>query len=189
MAKNTAVFGIYRTREQAERAVDALTQAGFRTEDISVLLPENIGTKDFAMEKGTKAPEGAATGAGTGAVIGGTLGLLAGIGALAIPGLGPFIAAGPLMGALAGAGTGGAVGGLLGALIGMGIPEYEAKRYEGLVKSGHILLSAHCDNSDWVKKAKDILERTGAEDISSSKESSGDYAESDKPRVKSGGSY
>ena len=186
---NTAVFGIYRTRSQAEAGVDALRAAGFRTADISVLLPENIGTKDFAMEKGTKAPEGAATGAGTGAVLGGTLGLLAGIGALAIPGLGPFIAAGPIMGALAGAGTGGAVGGLIGALVGMGIPEYEAKRYEGLVKSGHILLSVHADNSDWTKRAKDILERTGAEDVSSTKESGADYAASDKPRVRTGTGY
>jgi len=186
---NTAVFGIYRTRDQAERAVDTLTQAGFRAADISVLLPENIGTKDFAVEKGTKAPEAAATGARTGAVVGGTLGLLAGIGALAIPGLGPFIAAGPIMGALAGAGTGGAVGGLIGALVGMGIPEYEAKRYEGLVKSGHILLSVHADNSDWVKRAKDILERTGAEDVSSSKEASADYAQSDKPKVRTGTGY
>ena len=135
---------------------------GFRSEDISVLLPENVGTKDFAPEKNTKAPEGTTTGAGTGAVVGGTLGLLAGIGALAIPGLGPFIAAGPIMGALAGAGTGGVVGGIIGALVGMGIPEYEAKRYEGMIKEGRILLSVHCDNSDWVKRAKDVLERIGA---------------------------
>jgi len=150
-------------------------------------MPENVGTKDFAHEKGTKAPEGAAAGAGTGAVVGGTLGLLAGIGALAIPGLGPFIAVGPIMGALAGAGTGGAVGGLIGALVGLGIPEYEAKRYEGLVKQGRILLSAHCDNSDWVKKAKNILEQSGAEDIASAGEASADYAESDKPKVRGGG--
>jgi hypothetical protein len=185
--KNTAAFGIYRTREQAENAVDTLTANGFRSTDISVLMPENIGTKDFAHEKSTKAPEGAAAGAGTGAVIGGTLGLLAGIGALAIPGLGPFIAAGPIMGALAGAGAGGTVGGLIGALVGMGIPEYEAKRYEGLVKSGKILLSVHCDNSEWTGKAKEILERTGAEDVSSTGEASADYAESDKPRVRYGG--
>jgi len=185
--KNTAAFGIYRTREQAENAVDTLTANGFRATDISVLMPENIGTKDFAHEKNTKAPEGAAAGAGTGAVIGGTLGLLAGIGALAIPGLGPFIAAGPIMGALAGVGTGGAVGGLIGALVGMGIPEYEAKRYEGLVKSGKILLSVHCDNSEWTGKAKEILERTGAEDVSSTGEASADYAKSAKPRVRHGG--
>ena len=185
--KNTAVFGIYRTRAGAEQGVDALLQNGFRKEDISVLLPENVGTKDFAHEKGTKAPEGAATGATAGGVVGGTLGLLAGIGALAIPGLGPFIAAGPIMGALAGLGTGAVVGGLAGALIGMGIPEYEAKRYEGMVKEGGILLSVHCDNSNWVKRAKDILERTGANDISSAGESGADYAESDKPHVRHGG--
>ena len=185
--KNTAVFGLYRDRSHVEKGVDTLVENGFRSEDISVLLPENVGTKDFAHEKNTKAPEGAAAGAGTGAVVGGTLGLLAGIGALAIPGLGPFIAAGPIMGALAGAGTGGAVGGIIGALVGMGIPEYEAKRYEGLIKGGHVLLSVHCDDSDWTKRAKEILERTGAEDISSTGEASADYAKSDKPKVRYGG--
>ena len=185
--KNTAAFGIYRDRVQAENAVDTLINNGFRSEDISVLMPENVGTKDFAHEKHTKAPEGAATGAGAGAAVGGTLGLLAGIGALAIPGVGPFIAAGPIMGALAGIGTGGVVGGFIGALVGMGIPEYEAKRYEGLIKEGGILLSVHCDNSDWVKRAKDALERTGATNISSAGESGADYAESDKPRVRHGG--
>ena len=184
MAKNTAVFGIYRDRSETEQAVDALVREGFRTEDISVLLPENAGTKDFAHEKHTKAPEGATTGAGAGAVVGGTVGLLAGIGALAIPGLGPFIAAGPIMAALAGVGTGGVVGGIIGALVGMGIPEYEAKRYEGRIREGKILLSVHCDNSDWVKRAKDVLETSGAEDISSAGESSADYAISDKPGVR-----
>src|SRR5690242_2895706 len=171
MAKNTAVYGIYRNRDQAENAVDRLVAAGFRTEDISVLLPENVGTKDFAHEKGTKLPEGTATGATAGGVVGGTLGLLAGIGALAIPGLGPFIAAGPIMAGLAGLGAGGAIGGLVGALIGMGIPEYEAKRYEGRVRGGNILLSVHCDTSDEIDRAKDILKGTGAEDISSTGES------------------
>ncbi len=185
--KNTAVFGIYRDRAHVEQGVDALLDSGFRSEDISVLMPENMGTKDFAAEKNTKAPEGVTTGATTGAVIGGTLGLLAGIGALAIPGLGPFIAAGPIMGALAGVGGGGVVGGILGALIGMGIPEYEAKRYEGLIREGKVLLSVHCDNSEWVKRAKDVLESTGAEDIASSGEKSADYAETDKPRVRHGG--
>jgi len=185
--KNTAVFGIYQTRSHVENAVDTLLENQFRNEDISVLMPENNGTKDFAAEKNTKAPEGATAGAGTGAVLGGTLGLLAGIGALAIPGLGPFIAAGPIMGALAGAGTGGVVGGAIGALVGMGIPEYEAKRYEGMVREGKILLSVHCDNSDWVKRAKEILERTGGKDIASAGEASADYGESDKPRVKHGG--
>jgi hypothetical protein len=184
--KNTAVFGLYRDRSHAEQAVDTLLDAGFRSEDISVLMPDNVGTKDFAHEKNTKAPEGAATGATSGAVIGGTLGLLAGIGSLAIPGVGPFIAAGPIMGALAGAGTGGVVGGILGALIGMGIPEYEAKRYEGMVKKGKVLLSVHADNSDWVGRAKDVLKQTGAEDIGSANEAGADYAASDKPHVKSG---
>lgn len=187
MGKNNAVFGIYRDRRHVESGVDALMGQGFRASDISVLLPDNVGTKDFAHEKHTKAPEGAATGAGTGAVIGGTLGLLAGIGALAIPGVGPFIAAGPIMGALAGVGTGGVVGGLIGGLVGMGMPEYEAKRYEGLIKEGRVLLSVHCDNSDWVKRAKDILQRTGAEDISSTSEAGADYAQSDKPKMRHGG--
>jgi hypothetical protein len=179
--KNTAAFGIYKTRSGVEIAVDALRQAQFRNTDISVMFPDNEGTKDFAHEKNTKAPEGAATGAGSGAVIGGTLGWLAGIGALAIPGVGPFIAAGPIVAALAGAGVGGAVGGITGALVGMGIPEYEAKRYEGRVKEGSILLSVHCDDSTWTKKAKEILERTGAEDVSSTGESSADFAKTDKP--------
>ena len=178
---NTSVYGIYRTRQQAERGVDRLLMAGFRNQDISALMPENMGTKEFAHDKGTKAPEGAATGAGAGAAIGGTLGLLAGIGALAIPGLGPFIAAGPIMGALAGAGTGGVVGGLIGALVGLGIPEYEAKRYEGRIKEGGILLSVHSDNSDWTKKATEILRRSGAEDVSSTGEAGADFAKSDKP--------
>jgi len=180
--KNTAVYGLYNSRTQAESAVDSLVAAGFRHEDISVLMQDNAGTKDFAHEKATKAPEGTTTGVVTGGAIGGTLGLLAGIGALAIPGVGPFIAAGPIMGALAGLGTGGAVGGLIGALVGMGIPEFEAKRYEGRVKEGGILVSVHSDNSEWTSRAKDILKSTGAEDVSSANEHSADYAESDKPR-------
>jgi Protein of unknown function (DUF3341) len=179
--KNTAVFGIYQDRLTVESAVDILQQAGFRNTDISVLFPYNEGTKDFAAEKSTKAPEGTAAGAGTGAVVGGTLGWLAGIGALAIPGLGPFIAAGPIMAALAGVGVGGVVGGLTGALVGMGIPEYEAKRYEGRIKEGGILLSVHSDSSDWTKKAKQILERSGAQDVSSTGEASADFSQSDRP--------
>src|SRR5579864_6467921 len=159
--KNTAVFGIYSTYASVETGVDALKQAGFRNTDISVLFPENVGTKDFAHEKNTKAPEGATTGAGTGAVLGGALGWLVGIGALAIPGVGPFVAAGPIMAALAGVGVGGAVGGIAGGLIGMGIPEYEAKRYEGRIQKGGILVSIHCDTSEEIKQAKEILERTG----------------------------
>jgi hypothetical protein len=172
--KNTAVFGIYPAYASVEHGVDALRTAGFRNSDVSVLFPENTGTKDFAHEKGTKAPEGASTGAGTGVVVGGALGWLAGIGSLAIPGVGPFIAAGPIMAALAGAGVGGVVGGITGALIGMGIPEYEAKRYEGRVKDGGILLSVHSDNSEWTKRAKQILKETGAQDISSTGEASSD---------------
>src|SRR5262245_4393415 len=186
--KNTAVFGIYQSQERAEQAVDRLLANGYRKTDISVLMAENVGTKDFGHKKGTKAPEGAAAGASTGAVVGGTLGLLAGIGALAIPGLGPLIAAGPIMAALAGAGAAGMAGGLIGSLIGMGIPEYEAKRYEGRVKRGHILLSVHADNSEWADKAKNILERTGAEDISSTKEATADFGATDKPQVRHSGS-
>lgn len=170
--KNTAVFGIYKTRGQAEMAVDRMLAAGFSNNDISVLLPDSSSTKEFAHEKNTKAPEGATTGVAAGGAVGGTLGLLAGIGALAIPGVGPLIAAGPIVGALAGVGAGGVVGGLIGALVGMGIPEYEAKRYEGRVKDGGILVSVHCDTSDEVSRAKDLLKATGAEDIASSGEKS-----------------
>ena len=180
--KNTAVFGIYPNRAVVDRAVDDLKAAGFKNTDISGLFPENEGTKDFAHQKNTKAPEGATTGAGTGALLGGGLGWLAGIGALAIPGLGPFIAAGPIMAALAGAGVGGALGGLTGALIGMGIPEYEAKRYEGRVKDGGILLSVHSDDSQWTKKAKEILERTGAQDVSSTGEATSEKGDKDRAR-------
>src|SRR5580700_10100659 len=172
--KNTAVFGIYPSYTTVEMGVDGLKSAGFSNRDISVLLPESSGTKGFAHEKGTKAPEGASAGAGTGIVLGGAMGWLLGVGALAIPGLGPFIAAGPLMAMLAGAGVGGTVGGIAGALVGMGIPEYEAKRYEGRVKDGGILLSVHCDSSESIKRAKQILERTGAQDVSSTGEASSD---------------
>ena len=168
--KKTAVFGLYSSVDRAERAVDELVAAGFDNADVSVLIADNQSSKDFAHEKQTKAPEGATTGVTAGGTIGGTLGLLAGIGALAIPGVGPFIAAGPIMGALAGVGVGGAVGGLVGALVGMGIPEYEAKRYEGRVKEGGVLLSVHCDTSEDITRAKDILKRTGANDIASAGE-------------------
>jgi len=170
--KNTAAFGIFQTRAGAEAAVDRLTAAGFSNQDVSVLMSDRSGSKDFAAEKNTKAPEGAAAGVGIGGGIGGTLGLLAGIGALAIPGVGPLIAAGPIMGARAGLGVGGTVGGLVGALVGMGIPEYEAKRYEGRVKDGGVLLSVHCDSSEEVSRAKDILKAAGADDVTSSGEKS-----------------
>jgi hypothetical protein len=168
--KKTSVFGIYSSVTQAEVAVDALVDGGFTNSDVSVLMADNQGSKDFAHEKNTKAPEGTTTGVAAGGAIGGTLGLLAGIGALAIPGVGPLIAAGPIMGALAGLGVGGAVGGIVGALVGMGIPEYEAKRYEGRIKEGGVLLSAHCDTADRIDRAKAILERTGASDIASAGE-------------------
>jgi hypothetical protein len=172
MAKNKSVLGIYTSRSSVESAITYLRDAGFASTDVSVLLPENLGPKELATEKATKAPEGTAAGAGSGAVIGGALGWLVGIGALAIPGLGPFIAAGPIMAALAGIGVGGAVGGFAGALVGLGIPEYEAKRYEGRLEKGGILVSVHCDTSGEIDRAKEVLKRTGAEDISSTSESS-----------------
>ena len=177
-SKNKAVFGIYNSTVSAERAVDTLLRAGFTNNDVSVLLPDDQSTREFAHKKDTKAPEGTTTGVAAGGIIGGTLGVLAGIGAIAIPGVGPFIAAGPIMAGLAGLGVGGAVGGLVGALVGMGIPEYEAKRYEGRLKKGGVLLSVHCNTSDEIKHAKEMLEATGAEDISSAGESSSNVATS-----------
>jgi len=179
--KNTAVFGLYGDRDQVDNGVHSLLTAGFRNEDISVLLPDNEGTKDLGLEKSSKAPEAATAGVGAGGTLGGAVGLLVGIGALAIPGLGPLIAAGPIVAALAGMGAGGAVGGLVGAMVGMGIPEYEAKRYDGRVRKGGLLVSIHCDNSDWVSRAKDILKKTGAQDIASADEAAADYAKTDKP--------
>jgi hypothetical protein len=179
--KNTSAFGIYPDQVAVGEGVDALRRAGFRNTDISVLFPENVGNKDFAHEKHTKAPEGAVAGASTGAIIGGALGWLAGIGALAIPGIGPFIAAGPIVAALSGIGAGGAFGGFAGALIGIGIPEYEAIRYEGRIRSGGILLSVHCDNSDWTKRAKEVLEQSGASDISTTSEAKADFNSTEKP--------
>lgn len=178
---NTAVFGIYHTRQQVERAIEQLRAEGFRAADISLLLPQNLGTKDLAHEKNTKAPEGTAAGAASGAVLGGAFGWLVGIGALAIPGLGPFIAAGPLVAALSGVGVGATVGGVTGALVGMGIPEYEAKRYEGLVRQGNILLSVHADDAEWTRKAKRIVQLTGGEQVGSASEATGDYANTDRP--------
>jgi hypothetical protein len=186
--KKTAVFGIYTLLSSADNATDTLVRSGFAATDISALLPENLGSKQIGTEKATKAPEGAATGAGSGAVLGGALGLLAGIGALAIPGVGPLIAAGPIMAALAGVGVGGAVGGFTGALIGLGIPEFEAKRYEGLVQKGGILLSVHCETSEEIKRAKEIMKNTGAEDICSTGEASSDIKSADsKVRTTSSG--
>jgi hypothetical protein len=162
-SKKMAVFGIYPHASQAERAVDAFIAAGFSSSDISVLLPDN---------ESTQAPEGTAIGVTAGGAIGGVLGVLAGVGALAVPGVGPLIAAGPIMAGLAGLGVGGAVGGLVGALMGMGIPEYEAQRYEGRVKGGGTLLSVHCDTADQISRAKNILKGTSAEDIAATSEAS-----------------
>lgn len=170
MSKSKAVFGIVPNEEVARTTVETLRTAGFSSDDISALFPDKSGTKDFAHEQHTKAPEGAAAGAGMGGAVGGGLGWLAGIGMLAIPGVGPFIAAGPIMAALSGAAAGALVGGLTGTLIGLGIPEYEAKRYEGKIKNGNILLSIHASSSAEIDRAKDILKNAGAEDISYTEE-------------------
>lgn len=163
MAKKS-VFGLARDEAQACRIVDELKATGFSNNDISALLPDKASTREFAHEKATKAPEGAATGAGTGGILGGVLGWLVGIGTLAIPGVGPFVAAGPIMAALSGAAVGGAAGGIIGSLVGMGIPEYEAKRYETRLREGRILLAVHSENSDETKRAKEILERARSEE-------------------------
>jgi hypothetical protein len=168
MAK--AIFCIATSEAQAESIVNQLKDSGFSFNDISVLFPDKEGTKHFGHEHHTKAPEGAAAGAGTGGIVGGTLGWLAGIGVLAIPGLGPFMAAGPIMAALSGAAVGAALGGVTGALVGMGIPEYEAKRYEGRIKKGNILISVHAEDNEEARCAREIFERTGAEDIATAGE-------------------
>jgi hypothetical protein len=184
MAKNIVVFGIYSGQEDAANAVHRLRVAGFRSTDVAILVSENSGNKDLGLDKATKAPEGAVAGAGSGAILGGALGWLAAVGTLAIPGAGPFLAAGPLLSLLAGVGAGGAVGGVAGALIGAGTPEYEAKRYEGRVHKGHVLLSVHCDNAAWSASAQEILKKSGAEDISETSESSGDFDTSDRPTLR-----
>ena len=176
--KKIVVFGLFDTRIELESAIDALRVDGFRESDMSALLPDAGSTKQVAHEKHTKAPEGALVGATAGGAVGGTLGLLLGLGAIAIPGVGPFIAAGPIMAALAGAGVGGAVGTLTGALVGMGIPEYEAKRYESFLNKGGSLLSVHCDDGDWAKRARTILDRCGAKGIDKTSEAAGNTKDS-----------
>jgi hypothetical protein len=168
--KNTAVYGIFPTQSAAENAISQLEREGFKSSEVSVLFSSPEGTQDFAHENSTKAPEGAAAGGVSGATIGGVLGWLVGIGSLAIPGVGPFVAAGPIMGMLAGAGVGGALGTLTGALVGMGIPEYEAKRYESRINDGGVLLSVMVTDKEWEEKARNILESTGAEDVSKKNE-------------------
>lgn len=166
----TSVYCIATTEGQADRIVRELQTVGFSNDDISVLFPDTRGSRDLGHEKHTKAPEGVATGASTGGIVGGALGWLAGIGTLAIPGVGPFIAAGPILAALGGAAVGATVGGISGALIGLGIPEYEVKRYEGKLASGNILISVHCATREESHRVKDIFERAGAEDVSDSGE-------------------
>jgi hypothetical protein len=173
--RDIAAFGLFPDRAGLERAVTLLRGAGFRNSDVSMLMQDTPGTKDLAHEAHTKAPEGATAGAAAGAVVGGVLGWLIGIGALAIPGIGPFIAAGPIVAALAGVGAAGTAGGLIGALIGVGIPEYEAKRYEGRLRKGHLLLSVHCDDAKWARKATDLLKQAGGEDVASTAEAHADY--------------
>jgi hypothetical protein len=160
-----SVFCIATSRGQADQIVDQLKNANFSNNDISVLFPDKDTTRDFAHEKNTKAPEGAVAGAGTGGVIGGALGWIAGIGALAIPGVGPFIAAGPIIAALSGVAIGATVGGIAGGLIGLGIPEIEAKRYEGKIKAGNLLISVHTEDSEEITRAKEIFTKAGAQDI------------------------
>lgn len=179
--RNASVYGIYPDQGTARDAVKALKTAGFRTTDISVLLPENVGSKDFAHEKHTKAPEGAAAGGGTGAIIGAALGWLAATGSLMIPGLEGFAAAGPVIGTMGGLGAGAMLGGITGALFGMGVPEYEAKRYAGRIRRGGILLSVHCDDHHWTGPARSIMKKTGAMDIGVRSEARADHSASDKP--------
>jgi hypothetical protein len=179
--KNLAVFGIYPNRSAIDEAVSHLNAGGFRSTDVSTLLPENPGSKDLAHEKNTKAPEGAVIGGVVGGIVGAVLGCLIAIGTLPVPGVGPLLAAGPIVAALAGLGTLGAVGAIIGGLIGLGDPEYEARRFRGRIREGGILLSVHCDSRDWVKRAKDVLTRTGAQEIGVEGEKRGDFANADKP--------
>jgi len=181
---NISVYGLFASTREIERTAERLQEAGFRTPDISILLPYNDGSKDLCSRNSTKAPEGASAGASTGAVLGGALGWLAGIGAFAVPGVGAFVAAGPVMSMLAGAGAIGVMGGVTGALIGIGFPEYEAKRYAGRVARGGMLMSIHCDNTDWQKRAQQILLDEGAEDIASTKEASADFDVTEKPHFR-----
>ena len=167
---NASVFGIFLTRSKAESAVDALKAEGFSNSELSVLLPENTGSEEVATEQSTKAPEGAAVGVGSGAAVGGALGWLVGAGALAIPGIGPVIAAGPIVATLAGIGIGCALGGFAGTLVGMGISEYDAKKYEGQVRKGGILIAARCETSEQVQRSKRVLQDSGAQDIVVSRE-------------------
>jgi hypothetical protein len=165
-----AVYGIASTHAQAASLIDKLRKGGFASTDVSILAPHNQQDQGLAVEKHTKSLEGTATGATAGGVLGGVLGLLAGIGTIAIPGLGILVAAGPLLATLSGMGFGASVGGLAGGLIGLGIPEYEAKRYEGHLEHGGILVAVHCEDSEAVSRAEDIMQTGGATDIATSRE-------------------
>jgi hypothetical protein len=182
--KNMAVFAILRDRPHAEAGIKVLVDSGFREEDISVLMADNIGTKDFAHEKHSKAPEGAVLGGLIGLLIGGAFGLLLGMGTIVIPALAAYAANGPAMCALAGVGAGGVLGGIIGMLIGFGIPEFEAKRYAGLIKEGRSLLSVHCDRSDWAARAKNVLKSVGAQHIALTSESTAGFAATHKPYIR-----
>ena len=176
MATDLVTYGIYPDRQSFDRALEALRAAEFRASDSSAILPDRDRTaKDLAHEIHTKTPEGIATGAGTGAAVGGVLGWLIGVGALVIPGVGPLIAAGPVVAALAGAGAAGATGGLIGGLVGAGFPEVEAKRYAGRIRDGGYLLSVHCDDSTWAKRAEEVLDATGGRDVVHTQEATPDY--------------
>jgi len=182
--KSMAVFAILRDGPHAEAGVKALIDSGFRAEDISALMAENVGAKDFAHEKHSKAPEGIALGALLGLLIGGTFGWLLGTGTIVIPALAPYVANGPLMCALAGVGAGGVLGGMIGMLIGLGIPEFEARRYAGLIKEGRSLLSVHCDSAEWASRAKNVLKSVGAQHIASASESTAGFVASHKPYIR-----
>jgi len=182
--KNMAVFAILRDRPHAEAGVKALVDSGFREEDVSVLMADNVGAKDFAHEKHSKAPEGTALGALLGLLIGGTFGLLLGLGTIVIPVLASYAANGPIMCALAGVGAGGVLGGFIGMLIGFGIPEFEAKRYAGLIKEGRSLLSVHCDRTEWASRAKNVLKSVGAQHIATTTESNAGFAAAQKPSIR-----
>ncbi|MEI9974667.1 MAG: DUF3341 domain-containing protein [Ignavibacteriota bacterium] len=182
--KNIAVFATFRDRPHADAGVKELLDSGFPEEDISVLLAENIGTKDFAHERHSKGPEGAVLGGVVGVIVGGTLGVLAGLGMISVPAIAQYLASGPVMDALAGAGAVGFLGAIIGAIIGLGIPEFEAKRYRGLIKEGRSLLSVHCDSSDWVTRAKRVLKAVGGRGVVATGESSAGFAASTKPNLR-----
>jgi hypothetical protein len=187
--KNIAVFATFRDRLHAEAAIKELVNSGFREEDISVLLADNVGAKDFAHEKHSKAPEGASTGGAVGVVIGGGLGVLAGLGSISLPSIAQYLTAGPVMDALAGAGAVGVLGAIVGAVVGLGIPEFEAKRYRGLIKEGRSLLSVHCDTSDWVTRAKHVLKSVGGRGVVTKSESGAGFAASEKPNFRYGSAH